>query len=314
MFCSVIIPTIGRQTLSRAVQSVLEQEFTPEEFEVIIVNDSGDANSLPAWREIDRVRIIHTQRRERCMARNAGAAIARGSYLWFLDDDDRILPGAINEFWSLAADSPQADWLYGGIQVVDEYETILAERNSGLRGKSFAQIMGGAWLPIQSSIIKTTAFFEVGGFDPAIIGTEDLDLCRRIAMYGEVANTEAAVACLFRGDLWATSTNYVRAPADTRRSRDALLDEPRAYARLHSSTRGDYWHGRNVRVYLSTINWNLQQGKYLKAAGRALLTGAAAVQSGRAIFSRQFWAGLRAEHVPGSLHFIMKDLENAGRQ
>jgi hypothetical protein len=160
----------------------------------------------------------------------------------------------------------------------------------------------------------TDAFFAVGGFNPAIIGTEDLDLCRRIAMNGEVANTKAAVACLFRGDRWTTSTDYLRAPADTRRSRDALLDEPGAYARLHSSTRGDYWHGRNARVYMSTIKWNLQQEKYIKAAGRALLTGVSVIHSGRAIFSKQFWSGLRADHVPGNLHFIMKDLENAGRQ
>jgi len=46
MFCSTIIPTIGRATLARAVQSVLEQDFTAADYEVIIVNDSG--KPLPA--------------------------------------------------------------------------------------------------------------------------------------------------------------------------------------------------------------------------------------------------------------------------
>ena len=40
MFCSTIIPTIGRPSLSRAVCSVLDQEFSHDDFEVIVVSDS----------------------------------------------------------------------------------------------------------------------------------------------------------------------------------------------------------------------------------------------------------------------------------
>jgi glycosyltransferase involved in cell wall biosynthesis len=208
MFCSVIIPTSVVNSLSRAVHSVLHQNILAGEIEVIIVNDSGDINAVAGWTESKDVRIIHTNRRERSVARNTGAAVAKGRYLWFLDDDDWILPGAINEFQTLASRSPGAYWLYGGVQIVDEEGIVLAERNSGLNGRCSAQIIGGAWAPIQSSVIRTDAFFEAGGFNPQIIGTEDLDLCRRIALIGEFANTEAAVACLLRGNLWSTSTNY----------------------------------------------------------------------------------------------------------
>ena len=74
MFSSTIIPTINRSTLSRAVQSVLDQQFTQDEFEVIVVNDSG--NPLPdmPWMHSLRVRVIETNRRERSVARNTGAA------------------------------------------------------------------------------------------------------------------------------------------------------------------------------------------------------------------------------------------------
>ena len=176
MFCSVVIPTIGRTSLSRAVHSVLDQTFTHGEIEIIIVNDSGNTQVIEEWQHVDRVRTINTHQRERCVARNTGAAITRGEYLWFLDDDDWILPNALNEFWSLASDAPSVHWLYGGVRIVAENGTALAERNSNLSGNCFAQMMGGAWAPIQSSIVKADAFFEVGGFNPLIIGTEDLDL------------------------------------------------------------------------------------------------------------------------------------------
>lgn len=309
MFLSVVIPTIGRSSLSRAVFSVLNQTFTHGAYEIIVVNDSGQELAPEEWQQAECVQVLETYQRERCVARNSGAAIARGRYLWFLDDDDWILPNAFNEFWRLASESPESSWLYGGVQIVQGEGKILVELNSKLSGNCFAQITGGVWAPIQSSIVKTDAFFKVGGFDPSIIGTEDLDLTRKISMIGQFANTEAAVACLFRGDLWDTSTNYLRAPADTRRSRDNLLDEPGAFSRLQFSANNPYWHGRVVRVYLSTVNLNLQQRRFFKAIDRGFYTAASLFFAGKGLFASQFWDGLRADHVPGTLHQIMKDLE-----
>jgi glycosyltransferase involved in cell wall biosynthesis len=119
MFCSIIIPTIGRDTLARAVASVLNQTLTADSFEVIIVNDSGRPLPPAAWQQHEQVRVLTTNRHERSVARNAGAAIAKGRYLGFLDDDDWLLPDALSHFWELAQQKPTAVWLYGGIQIVD---------------------------------------------------------------------------------------------------------------------------------------------------------------------------------------------------
>jgi glycosyltransferase involved in cell wall biosynthesis len=84
VFCSVVIPTIGRATLSRAVQSALDQTFAAGDLEVIVVNDSGRPLSGAEWMQSERAHVLTTNRRERCVARNAGAAIAKGEYLCFL--------------------------------------------------------------------------------------------------------------------------------------------------------------------------------------------------------------------------------------
>lgn len=70
MFSSTIIPTIGRAILPRAVHSVLNQEFDADDFEVIVVNDSGKPLPEEEWQKSSRVRMIETQRREWCAARN----------------------------------------------------------------------------------------------------------------------------------------------------------------------------------------------------------------------------------------------------
>lgn len=313
MFCSIVIPTIGRSTLSRAIRSVLDQSFSENDFEVIIVNDSGNTLLEADWQTSKRVRILYTNKRERSVARNAGAAVAIGKYLWFLDDDDWILPSALEYFWLLAGQASDASWLYGGIRVVDESNEVLGEVNSRLNGDCFAQVLGGAWVPIQSSILRSDAFFRVGGFNPLISGTEDLDICKRIAFIGSLANTPETVACLFRGRDWNTSTDYLRAPEDVRRSRDAVLDEPGALKKIVSSARGSsnagYWFGRAFRVYLSTISYNISHKGLFAAISRTIFGIASCLMAGRHVFSANFLNGVRADHVPETLHFITKAYE-----
>lgn len=135
MFCSTIIPTIGRPTLSKAVYSVLEQSFAADNFEVIVVNDTGRPLPEAGWQTSNKVQVITTNQRERSVARNTGAAIARGKYLHFLDDDDWLLPGALEHFWALSRQAGDAVWLYGGTQIVDTAGECFGELDLVLSGK-----------------------------------------------------------------------------------------------------------------------------------------------------------------------------------
>jgi glycosyltransferase involved in cell wall biosynthesis len=312
-FCSVIIPTIGRATLSRAIRSVLSQPLEPDYLEVIIVNDSGAPLPECDWQTDPRVRTVTTNRRERSVARNAGAALAKGQYLWFLDDDDWLLPDGLAQLKVLADQRDHPVWLYGGIRVVSDDSPDLGEANSGLHGNAFAQVMGGAWVPLQASIIRADAFFKVGGFDPFICGTEDLDLCRRVALHGDFASTPSTVACLFRGPNWQTTTDYERAADDTRRSRDRVLAEPGAFKRLRYSAKASpdstYWLGRLARVYWSTVGLNLRQRRLFAAASRAIDGMSLVAAAGPRALSGRYWQGAVAHHVPGTLHFIVQAYE-----
>jgi glycosyltransferase involved in cell wall biosynthesis len=290
-----------------AVKSVLDQDLSSAEFEIIVVNDSGNPLIQEDWHNSPQVRIINTYKSERSFARNCGAAVARGMYIAFLDDDDWILPGALESLRQLAKRHPNAAWIYGGIRVVDERGKSLAEINSRLNGNCFSQIMGGAWAPLQASIMQSRVFFEAGGFNPLICGTEDEDLCRRIAALGDFANTPDVVACLYRGQTWKTSTNYQRAPEDTKYSRDLILSKPKTLQRLQASVHSSYWSGRVLRVYLSTLTWNLRQKRLFTALSRLFYSSVFIALSIKYLFYPDYWAGLRADHVPETLHFVMKD-------
>jgi glycosyltransferase involved in cell wall biosynthesis len=305
MFSSTIIPTINRSSLSRAVYSVLEQNFTAEDFEVIVVNDSGKPLPDMEWQRSERVHILNTNRRERSVARNAGAAIAKGRYLHFLDDDDILLPGALDAFWRLDQEHSDAVWLYGSYRSVDNDGNLVEEFHPGVTGNIFAMLVASEAIPFQVSLLKAEYFFKAGAFDPTITGVEDRDLGRRMGMLGTVAYASEQVAQIRIGELGST-TNWSILAEDDRRGREKAFLLPNSYARLWASANScqnhgvvypAYWHGRVCRAYIASMSWNLRRRNYLTALGRAL---AGAAFTGLNFLSSKFWLGIGNKPLPRS--------------
>lgn len=288
MFCSTIIPTVGRETLPQAVASVADQEFSADGFEVIVVNDTGWPLPPASWQRSPRVRVVTTRRRERSVARNTGAAVAEGRYLHFLDDDDVLLPGALQVFWELAQTS-DAPWLYGGWQAVNNDGVPRATFRPELHGDIFALVVAGENIPLQASLVDSRQFFAAGAFDPLITGSEDLDLMRRVALSGTVAGITTVVASIRVGP--QGSTTNLRVQAETARwGREKVLRERQAFERALASATTDYWRGRVSRAYLASMLWNYQRRDLLTGTARALC---GALLAGRHGISAEFWRGLR---------------------
>lgn len=291
MFCSTIIPTIGRTTLSRAVESVLAQEVDNFDYEVIVVNDSGhDLPDLP-WMENPRARILHTQRRERSVARNTGAACARGEYFHFLDDDDWLLPGALLAFRKLTQENSRATWLYGSTQLVNRDNHPLIPLHHGLTGNCFAQIMAGEWIPLQSSFIPAHVFFELRGFLPGLSSTQDVDLCRRAALMGDFAETKSIVSCVGMGETNST-TNRAKYREYSLWAREQILNMPGAYPRMRTSAPTGEWMGRMTRIYFTSLLWNLQHRNLFTALSRGTFGLTSFLSSLPYFLSREFWAAI----------------------
>jgi glycosyltransferase involved in cell wall biosynthesis len=287
VFCSTIIPTVGRTTLARAVQSVLDQAFVVDGFEVVVVNDSGSPLPAAAWQQSDRVRVLDTNRRERSVARNAGAAIAQGRYLHFLDDDDWLLPNALQDLWNVTQRS-NAAWIYGSTQLVDRQGVPIIRLEHELCGNGFLQAMAGEWIPLQASLIKTEVFFSAGGFNALLTGPEDIDLLRRILLRHEAAGTTSTVVYLAIGEEGST-TDYRHSPLYSRWARERILEMPGAFARMRRSASSGYWWGRIVRVYLTSMVWNLRRRQVLTGASRAAYATASLGLGASHLASPGFW-------------------------
>lgn len=302
IFISTIIPTIGRDTLSRAVHSVLDQQIDKAGFEVIVVNDSGNALSHADWQNVLNVKIINTNRRERSVARNAGAAIARGKYLHFLDDDDWILPGAFERFWGLAQQHPMS-MMYGGYQFVNSNGRVNEECHPDENGNCFIRFMSGEWQPLQASLFDSKTFHALGGFTSMKAlrgGDEDVDLTRRISLVHDLAGVTELVAVI-RIDRNESTTNYANLQEQSRQSRELTLNMPGAFSRLRDSAKGriggsGYWHGRMLWIYLGSVLWNIREGRIAMALSRLAYLGAAFAVSFRFWLSPNFWRGATRGH------------------
>ncbi|WKZ47772.1 MAG: glycosyltransferase family A protein [Anaerolineales bacterium] len=288
MFCSAIIPTIGRASLTRAVHSILDQGFTEADYEIIVVNDTGNPLPQMEWQHSPRVRTIVTQKRERSVARNTGAAVARGRYLYFLDDDDIMLPGALSEFWELSQKT-DARWLFGGYQTVDNDGQIVAEFRPNLAGNISAWLIAGEGIPLQASMFRTDVFYEAGEFDVFFTGAQDRDLERRISMRCNVCNTPFWVAQIRVGQE-RSSTDWSRLREFDRWGREKAFDQLNSFQSIWDSAQGkSHLHGRVCRAYLASAVWNLTRKFFSKFFSRLFLCGVFGIPY---IFSPAFWNGV----------------------
>ena len=108
---SVVIPTWNRARLVReAIRSALQQRGG--EVEVIVVDDaSTDATTELLKREFgSRIHLLRLE--HRCGpggARNAGARLAQGEFIAFLDSDDVWLPGKLDAELDVFARFPESE-------------------------------------------------------------------------------------------------------------------------------------------------------------------------------------------------------------
>ena len=187
---SVIIPTYNRVAMLReAVASVVRQSYAP--LEMIVVDDgSTDATAsvLGARPPLRVVRQEHTGMPGQ--ARNAGARLARGDLLAFLDSDDLWLPHklAVQVPATVAADvvisHTRERWLRNG--------RIVSQRRQRHRrsGDLFADSLRKCIIGPSTVLLRREVFEQVGGFREDLEIAEDYELWLRLTAHHRVCYVE----------------------------------------------------------------------------------------------------------------------------
>lgn len=183
---SVIIATFNRpDELTQCIRAIAGLQYPRDGFEVIVVNDGGASGRLDHLAgiagDVD-LRLVSKPNAGPGAARNAGAAVARGEFLAFVDDDCL----------------PPPDWLTRLAAAVEKYpDALIGGRTiNALNGNLFSQASQtlvdyvyayynepGAsrneFFASNNMTLSADAFRAMGGFDELFRTAEDRELCNR---------------------------------------------------------------------------------------------------------------------------------------
>lgn len=102
---TIIVPVYNVDAYLRDCVSSIRNQETQYRFRAIFIDDGSTDQSgqiLDAYPPDPRMQIIHQKNQGLSGARNTGIAQATGTYLLFVDSDDRLAPGAVQSLLSAA--------------------------------------------------------------------------------------------------------------------------------------------------------------------------------------------------------------------
>jgi len=183
---SFVIPARNEETMLGALLESLEALSRPEgvEIEEIIV---ADAESTDDTREIATragCRVVNASRGAASVARNAGAAVAKGNVLAFVDADC-LLP---------------SDWLFQVAHAFSDDEVVAMSTPMAAPASDASWVSRGwfrltsasttaesaEWLPSFNFAVRTDSFRRSGRFDADLVTCEDVEICHRLKQAGQL--------------------------------------------------------------------------------------------------------------------------------
>lgn len=197
---SVIIPTHNRLAFLRsAVRSVLDQTFT--DFEIIIIDDGSTDETFNRFNKKKApVRYYYQPRLGVSAARNRGINLARGTYIAFLDSDDRWHPEKLERQVQFMKEHPavlicQTDevWTRDGVRVTPR------QKHRKPQGFIFRESLKLCLVSPSAVMMRHEYFDLVGRFDEALPVCEDYDLWLRTTYRYEVPLIEEPLTVKYGG-------------------------------------------------------------------------------------------------------------------
>lgn len=191
---SIIIPVRNNEIgLRRLIKSFFETQSENEyPLEIIIVDNNSTKPISPKFLLFDKnisINIIACRKKGAAATRNAGAAIARGEWLLFIDSDCIFTESTISGYFNV---KPEAIAYAGNVigapknlltQYYDDEETLMPNKKFTKLGKAVP-----LYLVTANAIIWKAMFFKCGMFDENFntAGGEDVELARRLWAKGNI--------------------------------------------------------------------------------------------------------------------------------
>ncbi|HYI44355.1 MAG TPA: glycosyltransferase [Actinomycetota bacterium] len=185
---SIVIATRNRlDYLKEAVAAVLSQSFG--DLQLIVVDDASTDDTMD-WLNAhtdERLESISLpEHSERAVALNTGLERARGDFILFIDDDDRMAPGALEILSGALESRPGAVGAIGGMRWFNVDGQFRKSPAFGdlVVGEVWSQILAGGNVERGQLLIRREVAIATGGWVPEIIISDDTYMALRVARLG----------------------------------------------------------------------------------------------------------------------------------
>ncbi len=261
MKISVVIPLYNKkETVLRALNSVLNQTVLPEE--IIVVNDGSTDSSAQIVAQFDHslIRLVSQSNQGVSAARNLGIAVAKHEWIAFLDADDEWLPKFLRTITELLENYPYCGVAATGYYMQDT--TGHRERNhlNKLRFKgdhgiidNYFQVASCSHPPLNSSAVafKKEAIESIGGFPVGVTSGEDLLTWAKLAAGFNIAYSTIPQS-VFTQD---PAHIYINKPNRIPQNPDIVGNSLVTIARTNKRIPGihryiSHWHKMRSSIYL----------------------------------------------------------------
>ncbi len=124
MRLSIIIPVYNAEKyLENCLNSVFNQQLNASDYEVIAVDDGSKDNSFSILKEYEKVHpnlvVLTQENKGEAETRNRAIALAKGTYIGFVDSDDEIESNTLKQILE-RAENDQLDILYLNMSLYDD--------------------------------------------------------------------------------------------------------------------------------------------------------------------------------------------------
>ena len=268
---SVVIPCYNQgRYLAEALRSVEAQSGVS--VEIVVVDDGSADETSRVAAEFSGVRLIRQENSGTAAARNRGLRESRGSYLLFLDADDRLVPGAIAASVSRLERDPECGFVWGRVRVVGADGKLIREPADGPEPREDPYIAllrhNYIWSP-GAVLYRRAAVESVGGFRAFARGSADTDLNLRLAAEWRIGSVDRIVL-EYRDHGMSQSANaglMLRSSVSVRRRHVTLIrGKPEHERALRAGMREQREHyGKRVVSQLASDLRGLRVGRVLRA-------------------------------------------------
>lgn len=248
---SVVIPYHNREdTITDAVQTVLDQDFA--DLEVIVVDDASTDDTTALLEGMDDPRLRLTSNpgpRGPSATRNHGVAMSDAPWIAFQDSDDIWLPGKLSAQMARLEGSDYVAAYCGMLIKADAHpKTPVQGRHpdrtlTPLEGDILPSLTAGSYISTQMLVVRRDVFRAVGGFDEDLAALVDWELMLRVAQRGPVAFIDDDLVVQRMSGNSITRSSLKRLGAQKYvldKHADLLARYPASLARHHHRLAGGY--------------------------------------------------------------------------